>query len=110
MVKKSVQLMRTIGFFIYTVTELAKPWVSWSQTHTSEGCAPGLGIVWCFYSVPHFLEVSLRLVGDLGINLTHSVTNLSSHGRLLEVVRALMALNCFIHAHQFCGFGFQDIP
>ena len=61
------------------------------------------------YRVPHHgTDIILTMMGDL-CHLPCSVTNLSYHGRILEVASTLMALNCSAHARQICDlFGFQD--
>ena len=50
----------------------------------------------------NFLEVG----GYPSVNLTHSVTNISHHGSLLELVSTLTAFKCLAHTHEFCSFNF----
>ena len=42
------KLSRKKPHLICTLTALAKPWVSWNQTNTYEGCASRLGPTYCF--------------------------------------------------------------
>ena len=97
-------------FLICTLPALANPWVSWSQTSTSAGCAAGLGFVWCFtvYLVAWVFswgwQVTLVSMQPIQWPTYPNTCVFELSGKLLTV------LKCSIHAHQFCSSGFKDVP
>ena len=63
-----------------------------------------------FYNVPCCMEVLLVLVCDLVSIYPILWPTYPNVGVFGLGGNALTALRCLTHAHQFCGFGFQDVP